>query len=268
MPDVNYFVNINTLYLHQPYASLLNGIIFGIELKTLEEFFLQLKKVGLLHIVVLSGMNISLLSAFVSRLTIRFGRYISSLFSIIAIICFVLFVGPEAPIVRAGIMAIIAHVAIIYGFKTYSLYLLFLSAVISLLVKPDWLMSISFQLSYFAVLGIVLFSKSYKRVDGFINNLIRDLKIELRTSLSAQVFTSPLIFLYFKEFSLISPISNLLTAGLIAPIMILGFLSAFLGSINYYLGLPFAWLAYGLLRYLVFVIEVLANIPFGFFDFK
>ncbi len=262
------FSSVLFSYLHEPYASLLNGIIFGIDLKVAKDFYTDLKRVGLLHIVVLSGMNLSLLSAIISRFTIFFGRKTSSLITIFVLILFIIWVGPEAPIVRAGIMAVLTHVAIIYGVQAYSLYLLFLSGVFSLIFKPEWIRSISFQLSYLATLGIILFSKSYRREESFWKSLIRDIKLELRTSLSAQIFTAPLIFIYFKQISVVSPLANVLVAPIIAPVMILGFLAAFLGKLNFYLGLPFSWLAFGLLRYVVFITETLSSVPFSFFEFE
>ncbi len=266
--SVDTFASVNLQYLHEPYASLLNGIIFGVKLKTAKELYIDLKRAGLLHIVVLSGMNLSLLSALISRFTLFFGRKFSSLITIISIIFFILFVGPEAPIVRAGIMAVLTHVAIIYGYKTYSIYILFLSGLFSLIFKPEWIRSISFQLSYLATLGLILFSKGYKVERKFWSKVKRTIKIELRTSLSAQVFTAPLIFLYFKQVSLVSPLANLLVAPVIAPLMVFGILSSFLGKLNFYLGLPLSWLSFGLLHYIVRITEILADIPFGFIEFQ
>jgi len=60
------FAKIIRMYMSEPQASLLNGIIFGIQLTTSKDFYEALKQVGLLHIVVLSGINITLLSSVVS----------------------------------------------------------------------------------------------------------------------------------------------------------------------------------------------------------
>ena len=109
------FSSVIDQYLHEPYASLLNGIIFGLKPKTSSDFYFKLKAVGLLHIVVLSGMNLTLLSGVISSVLKNLGRKTASLITILGIIIFINFVGPQAPIVRAGFMAILTHVAIIYG---------------------------------------------------------------------------------------------------------------------------------------------------------
>lgn len=253
-----FFTSIINFYLPEPHSSLLNGIIFGINLKTAKVFYDQLKIVGLLHIVVLSGMNITILAAIVGNITSFFSRQISIMITILVIILFILFVGPQAPIVRAGIMGILTYVAILTKRKNFVLYSLFLSAVFIAIVFPAWLNTLSLYLSYGATLGIIFFGPKSKE-EGLIK--------ELKTTLSAQVFTAPIIFIYFKQISLISPLSNILVAPVIPPLMIFGFLTAILGKINYFLGLIPAYICYGLLTYIVWIVEILSKIPFAFIQF-
>ncbi|KKP34439.1 MAG: Competence protein ComEC, partial [Candidatus Roizmanbacteria bacterium GW2011_GWA2_32_13] len=151
------FTNVINSYLPEPHASLLNGIIFGINLKTSKLFYEQLKIVGLLHLVVLSGINITMLGAIIANITGFLGKRASILLTILTIILFILFVGPQAPIVRAGIMGMLTLVAVLYGRKNIGLYSLFLSLIIIAIVFPDWLASVSLYLSYGATLGIMLF---------------------------------------------------------------------------------------------------------------
>lgn len=253
------FTSVINTYLPEPQASLLNGILFGIDLKTAKVFYEQLKMVGLLHIVVLSGINITILATVITSLTIFLGRMISILITILTIIIFIVFVGPKAPIVRAGFMGILTFTAIIYGRKTIALYCLFLSAIFIALFWSEWLTTVSFQLSYGATLGIILFGKTDSKA-----NIIWK---ELKPSLAAQVFTVPIIFLYFKQISLIAPLANLLVAFIIPLIMIFGFLTAILGKISFWLGLIPAYICYGILSYVVFVVEMLSKIPFVYFRF-
>ena len=265
MPSVYEFSQIIDLYFHEPYNSLLNGIIFGIKPRGNFELYQKLLKTGLLHIAVLSGMNLTLLSSVISSTFYFLGRKVNSLLTILIIIIFVEFVGPQAPIFRAAIMAILTHVAIIYGKQKNTLYLLFLSAVFSLIFKPQWIKSISFQLSYLSTLGIILFSKTKrKRPRNFLQKLSGFLKAEFMTSVSAQIFTAPLIFIKFKQISLIAPITNILVAPVIAPLMVLGFLIAFLGKINYLLGLPIAYTTFGFLKYITLILDFFSEIPYGF----
>lgn len=262
------FTSIIDSYLPEPHASLLNGILFGIDIKTTKEFYQQLKIVGLLHIVVLSGTNITILSTIISFFTQNFSKHISNLITIFVIILFILFVGFEAPIVRAGFMGILTVVSFSLGRKNWALYSLILSAVFISIFWPKWLKTISFQLSYAATLGIILFGyvKVYQPKNHW-ERLKLDLKKNLKPSLSAQLFTAPIIFIYFKQISLISPLSNLLVVPFIPSLMILGFLTAILGKIHFFFGLPFAYLCYGILEYMIFVINFLSDFPFVFIQF-
>jgi len=85
------FTTVINHYLPEPHASLLNGILFGINLKTTKEFYEQLKIVGLLHLVVLSGINITLLASIVTQTTQFFSKKVSILITILTIIFFLFF---------------------------------------------------------------------------------------------------------------------------------------------------------------------------------
>ncbi len=259
MPDPSVFTSVINSYFPEPHASLLNGILFGINLKAGKVFYEQLKIVGLLHLVVLSGINITILGSITGSITQFLGKQLSILITILTIILFVFFVKPEAPIVRAALMGILTLVAIVYGRKSTALYSLLLSLIFVAIFWPRWLTTISLQLSYGATLGIILWGQTTSK-----NELWR----ELRVSLAAQAFTVPIIFTYFRQISLIAPLSNLLVAGLIPPLMIFGFLTAVLGKIHYVLGLIPSYICYGLLTYVVFVIENLSQLPFVYFVFK
>lgn len=252
------FTSVINNYLPEPHASLLNGIIFGANLKVVSSFYQDIKAVGLLHIVVLSGTNISILAALTTSFTGFFSKRISCLITMLTIFLFTLFVGPKAPIVRAAVMGMLTYGAIMYGRKTTALYSLFLSAVLILIIKPDWFGGISLRLSYAATVGIIIFGQTSSK-----NNLWKELKI----TLAAQIFTAPLIFIYFKQISLISPVSNILVSPTIPPLMVFGFLTVILGKINTYLGLIPAYICYGILSYVIFVIEQLSKLPYIFVQF-
>lgn len=262
------FTSVINSYLPEPHASLLNGILFGINLKTSKIFYEQLKIVGLLHIVVLSGINITLLASLIAVLTSFLSKYLSSLITILTIILFVIFVGAKAPIVRAGFMGLLTFVAFMTGRRKQIFFALFLSLIFIFMFWPAWLTTVSLQLSYGATIGIILFGpKQQNQTSGFFTKIWNDLKKDFRISLAAQLFTVPIIFLYFKQVSLIAPLSNLLISFTIAPIMVFGFITAILGKINYSLGLIPSYISYGLLSYVVFVIETFSKIPFVYFKF-
>ncbi len=265
------FTRIVDLYLPEPHSSLLNGIIFGIPLKGVKDFYLHVQIVGLLHLVVLSGTNITIMTAIIARITSGISKFNSYLITILIIVFFVLFVRPQAPIVRAAFTTIFTLVSSMTGRRSLSLYLLFTSAICIGLIWPSWISTLSFQLSYSATLGLILFSrqsaqpeKENQHILGKISTYFLD---ELKTSLAAQVFTVPLIFFYFRQVSFMAPFSNILISWIVPPLMIFGFLAAFLGKIHYALGLIPSYVCYGMLTYMIWVIEILAKVPYALIQF-
>ncbi len=252
-------------YLPQPHAALLNGMLLGLPIKGYKDLYNNLKIVGLLHLVVLSGMNITIMTSIITRLTLVFGRRLSLLLSVLIIIIFIGFVSPQAPVVRAGFCSIFTIVALLFGRKAHPLYLLLLSGVFIGILWPDWITSISFQLSYGATLGILLFDKRRSVVSLTLKDkIIAELRAEFRTSLAAQAFTTPLIFIHFKQISLIAPFANVLVCFMVGPIMILGFITLILGAIHPVFGQVPAAIVFGMLTYILTVVDGLAKVPFVF----
>ncbi|MFA9288281.1 MAG: ComEC/Rec2 family competence protein [Weeksellaceae bacterium] len=262
------FTSLIDTYLSEPHASMVNGIVLGRDLQTTQYFQDALKRVGLIHIVVLSGMNITMLSAIFIRLLVPWlGRRIALIATIFLIAGFILFVGPEAPAVRAGIMGCLALVGIIFGRKTLALYILFITSVIMVIIYPPWLTSISFQLSFGATLGILLFGNSPDKQETNETNKLQSFFLylfdEMRISLAAQVFTVPIIFWYFREISWVAPIANILVAWIIAPLTVLGMITMIIGTINWQVGFVCSWILYVLTEYIIRIVRILAEIPFA-----
>lgn len=256
------FTGLINSYLPEPHASLLNGMVLGQKLFVTDAFYEQLKIVGLIHIVVLSGSNISMLSAIIMNLIVKYAGYrLSTYITIICIVLFVWFVGAEPPVVRAAIMSVLSLIALIFGRKTLALYTLLVTSVIMILVNFEWLTSISFQLSVGATLGIILFGNvAQKENNNLLWNYFYD---ELRISVAAQVFTLPIIFWYFRTISLVAPLANILISWLVAPIMILGLCILAVGSCSWYAGFVLSWFAYGMIQIIIWFVEILSSLPYA-----
>lgn len=242
---------INQL-LPEPHAGLLSGLLFGTKASLSRELYDALVKSGTLHIVALSGMNISIVAGIIGKAFMRFmSRRVASLLTILGITVFVWFVGPSASVVRAAIMGSISLLAVVAGRQYWSMFSWALAVSTMVLINIQWLFDISFQLSALATLGIILFGKTEK------NLLLSD----LRLTLAAQVFTIPLILFHFHRISLISPVSNVLIGWLIAPLTILGWLTVFAGFIWLPLGQMLAWVDWTLLQYLFTVVDITSKLP-------
>lgn len=258
-------------YFPEPHASLFMGMLLGVPLKSTKNLYNDMKVVGLTHLIVLSGTNITILASIITSFTLHFGKRLSSLITILIIGIFVIFVGPQAPIVRAALMSICTLVANITGRKSISIYILLCSLIIIIMIWPDWLGTISLQLSYGASLGLIIFGRSSPLISEkklrMWDNFILYLKEELRLSIAAQIFTAPIIFYYFRQISVIAPISNIVISWTIAPLMFMGMTTIILGSFHPIFGEIPAFLCYGLLTYIIGAADSLAKVPFIFFSF-
>lgn len=259
----NPFLAIINSVLPEPHASLLAGILFGTKASIPRDFYQALVTTGVLHVIALSGMNISILVTLIGKFTGGLGKRPSIVTTIGLIGIFVWFVGASPSIIRAAIMGCLALLASFFGRKNWGLLTLFLSGGVMLIFDFSLIKDLSFQLSFLATFGILLADKKpdFHSPKGLLQRFIFILKENLRTTLSAQIFTVPLIALTFHRISLISPVTNILTEWVITPIMVLGFLLCIIGFIFLPLGIVLGWVVWVPLSYFITVVEWLSKVP-------
>lgn len=263
MITVETFTSIINQLLPEPHAGLLNGILFGTKATLSKDLYTALTISGTLHIIALSGTNITILTDLTSLTLLRFiSRRTASLLTVVIIIGFIWFIGPTASSVRAGIMGTISLLAILFGRQRWSLLSWMLAVTTMLLLHPPWISDVSFQLSALATLGIILFggkpTSMAKREPWW--QFITD---DLRLTLAAQVFTIPIIVWHFHRISLISPLSNVLIGWIIQPLTVLGLVTVAAGVVWLPFGQILAWVAWVPIQYILFVVFATSNIPFA-----
>lgn len=225
-------------FLPQPDSGLLAGIVLGSKGGLTNDFWEKVKAAGVAHVVVASGMNVTFVSAFlVNFLSIFLPRKKSIPIVILGIIMYLFVSGFEAPLIRAAIMGTIAFLAQETGRLVSSWKALVLSAAVMLIYKPEWIIDIGFQLSFVATGSILLFEK---KVHTKLLKIPRLLREGLSTSLAAQIGVTPILFVTFGQFNILSPIINMLVLWTVPYIMIIGTLGGVLQSkLVLYLSYPF-----------------------------
>jgi ComEC/Rec2-related protein len=194
-------------------ASLLTGIVWGNQGQFSKRFYEDMKASGLLHVVVASGANVLALADLLKRASRFLNRRLLVVFILPVIVVYGFIVGNDPPIVRAVLVSGIALISQLLGRQARPLRSLFLSGIAMIAVSPRLGFDISFQLSFGASLGILLFSNSFKRIFHWS---------DLATTLAAQVVTTPILALRFGEISPLSFLSNAFLLWLIEPLMIWG----------------------------------------------
>lgn len=236
--------------LPSPQSELLTGVVLGIKSDLDPKFKQNLINTGTLHVVVVSGYNIALVAGLVSSLSFLIGRKKANILAIGSIVIYTLLVGASAPTLRAALMGTLTLTATLMGRQALSVYLLFLTGYLLLLVNPRNLVDISFQLTFLATLGLIMFTK---RLSNLLSKLTKVLREPLATTLAAQSLVTPLIVFYFGNLSLIAPLVNVLVLWSVPTITLIGFTYLAVGQINTLLA---SVLGYLLLLPLTFFVKV------------
>jgi competence protein ComEC len=233
----NIFVNIKKKFIRTlnelfiaPASGLLAGIIIG-DTSSLDNNLLDVfRAVGLIHIVVLSGYNITLVANFFVRMFAPLGYYRRLITAMIALIFFIAVVGISQTALRAGIMALCAFAARYYIRPYVVSRGIFLALLIMVWISPYALLfDLSLQLSFLATFGIVfIFPLISKKFPHLAENNFGEILLQ---TVAVNIVTLPIIIYQMGYFSLISFPINIAVLGFVPWITVLGFLAVFIGMI-------------------------------------
>lgn len=180
---------------------------------------------GVSHVLALSGLHIGLLYAlafFLLRPLLlggQSGRVLRSLLLILLLWLFAFFTGLSPSVVRSAAMFSIWALADLCGRQSFSLNTLALTVWLMLLVRPVWLFDVGFQLSFAAVLSILLFQPFLYRLCPVRHRAGTYLWGLVSVSVAAQLGTAPLVLFYFSRFSTHFLLTNLLVVPLVTLIL-------------------------------------------------
>ena len=195
---------------------------------------------GASHILALSGLHLgiiyTLLSLLLSR---RRWQVISQVVIIVCIWLFVFLVGMFASVVRSAVMITVYALLSLGHRDKMSVNTLAFAAIVMLLFNPKSLFDVGFQLSFMAVLAILLFYPLFESVWSqqflFGHRLFRWLWTTLAVSCAAQIGVAPLIAYYFGRFSCYFLLTNLVVVPAATLILYLSLLVLLIPSLAYLL---------------------------------
>lgn len=199
----------NNIYRHEigVIEALLTGVRSTIPHDTLKIY----QSTGTIHIMSISGLHVGLLMALLIPFRPKASnniRWIWALLSLLCLVLFAMYFGSKPSVMRATFMGgiLILSKANARSFPMWNA--LFLAAVTQCALDPNVLYDVGFQLSFGAVLGIVLFMPKFLSYAPK-NILLKGLYSLFILSVSAQLFTWPILLSSFGFFSWISPLTNL-----------------------------------------------------------
>ena len=270
---------LETLYrlFPDPEASLLAGILLGVESGISSELREAFNDTSTTHIIAISGFNITILAALVIAITGRaLGMRRGAVVAAIVIAFYTILVGADAAVVRAAIMGGLALFARFLGRLTLALASLSAAAIVMTLVNPLVLWDVGFQLSFAATLGLVLYAEPIK--DWFVGVASRWMEVNqarrvsapvgefILFTIAAQITTLPLTAYHFQRLSLVSFLANPIVLPAQPPLMILGGLAMLAGMVWRPLGQLLAWLAWSFPAFTIRVVDLFAQIPSAAID--
>jgi len=256
------FLKQISLTVPEPEVSLLGGLLVGAKQSLGQKLQDDFRKVGLIHIVVLSGYNVTIIAEFLMGMLSFLPRLIGLSLGALSIIFFAIMVGGSATIVRASIMALLVVLARATGRVSDMTRALFLAGFIMVIHNPQIVVfDPSFQLSFLATLGLIFLSPRLSEFFKFIPKKFY-FRETVTATISTQIFVLPLLLYMTGEFSVIAVVVNLLVLMFIPLTMLGGFLAGILGFVSSWLAAPFSYLTYFLLSYELKVVEFFASLPF------
>ena len=244
-------------YLEGPQQVLAQALALGGHYSELgEDTMKDFSYTGLIHILSISGSHIALLLALVYGLgrLIKLKKRTSLIIGILVAIMYCGVVGGDAPVVRATMMSILMCIAYVKGRLYQAKQALCICAILCLVYDPFSTFDVSFQLSFGATYGLLIWGKVlYERIQW----LPKWIKTPLVLCVSAQLLILPLQLYYFHYIS----IASLLAACIVAPLLDLSIVLIFISTvISYVLPISFLWsLIDALLRISLYLNHVLGR---------
>lgn len=251
--------NLIQSLLPEPASSLLSGILLGAKNNLSADLREDLISTGMIHVVVVSGYNISLIAGIIASSERFLGKRWAFGLTFISICLYTLLTGAESPTVRSAVMGLIILFSKITGRVSNSIYILILTGVVMALLDSEVVKSISFQLSFLATLGILLLSDLLKSYFHIFPKVVAE---NLSITMGAQFFVFPLLVYYFGAVSIISPIVNLLTLWTIPLATVLGFALLAANLVSVVLAKIISWFLFVPLTIFYQIVINSAKLPF------
>ena len=239
-------------------GALVSAVTLGLKDDLGDDLKDSFSRAGMAHLLALSGLHFGVLLSAASLVLVRFGSL--RVYLLLALIVgFVLLVGPSPSVVRAAVMAgafLFATAAGVGRLEPFPV--LALAALVALILQPQMLFDLSFQLSYLALLGLLTFTGPLTRAlsagggpwspgtaagrgpasAGRRSRLVHFVTSGVAASFAAQLPSLSLVAGAFGSVPLFSPLINLVAIPLSALLVPLGFGAGLLGLVYE----PLAWL--------------------------
>ena len=234
------------------------AILLGDNTRIRKDLKEKIRYIGLSHIFAMSGLHIGLVITifyFIFKKTIKNKKLIEILL-LVSITLYYLSVKESPSFTRAYIMAVVYLLGKLFYEKVDLGKTLFISAIISILINPTAIFSVSFQLSYGAMIAIA-YIFPYVRKINYKKFKILDYILFTTT---IQIFLIPITVYYFNSVQFLSVISNLILLPLASFYITVNYIALFLE--NFYLSFLLKSVIEILYKILIYFIDFFSELPY------
>jgi competence protein ComEC len=240
------------------------GVVLGEDEGLEEELRDRFRASGLYHLLAVSGQNVAYVVAGTILLAwaLGFPRWVGELAAIGAVSAYVLAVGWQPSVVRAGVAGALASLAWLASRPRDRWYFLLVGAAVLLAWNPNSLLEPGFQLSFAAVAAIfVLVPRVERRLEGY--PLPRRLAEVVAVSGGCGAATAPIVWLHFGAIPVYSVLANALAAPVVAPLLGLALAATALAPVLPGAAAALAWANGWLAAYLAACARFVGGLPYA-----
>lgn len=246
-------------------AGFMTAILTGDKTLLSDSVGTDLSEAGIYHIMAVSGLHCSFLMMLVLALVGKKRRRAAACIGIPVLIFYALLTGSRPSVVRACVMLSLVLIAPAMRREGDPPTALSFALLLILLQNPFAAASISLQLSFGAVAGMLWLTPKLDRLlrgEKERGRVFRALSASFSATCGALVFTLPLTVYYFGFLVLVAPVSNLLCLWAVSLIFAVGLISVLLGFMWMPLASAAALVPRGLIAYVLLTVHALAKIPY------
>jgi competence protein ComEC len=244
-------------------AAVLEGVVLGEEGGLSENLRQRFRAAGLYHLLAVSGQNVALVagSVLVVAWVVGVSRLLAELFALAGIAAYVLAVGAQPSVIRAGVAGALCSVAWLTARAADRWHLLLVGAIVLLVWNPYTLFDAGFQLSFAAVVAIfVLVPRFQQFLEGYPLGRLRPV---VAVSAACGLATAPILWVQFHSVQLLAIPANALAAPAVVPLLGLALAGTAIAPFSGGAAAATAWLNGWCASYLAGVARLVGGLPFA-----
>ncbi len=205
---------------------LMQAMLLGDEVNLDEDLRQSYTATGIVHVIAISGGNVLLFFLFINFLLrgIKHNKYkgLKYMIALPLVWFYVVMAGASPSAIRAAFMFSLLAYGHAFDKNQNQLNQLFAASFLLLFAQPAWLFSLGFQLSFVAVLSLLIFFGPIQSLFSPKYWLLKKIWYAIAASIAAEILVAPLVVFYFHNFPVMFVVANVIAALLMEVVLVVG----------------------------------------------